>query len=88
MMDQNHNGAAGRVADGMKDKLGQVAADAAREAVESSLDQAAASVENRYGAVLDPIAKAADRFSGFVRARPLTCLLVAAAVGFVAGARR
>jgi len=86
-MDQNHKGAAGRVTDSMKDKLGQIAADAARTAVESNLDQAAASVESQYGAILDPMARVADRLSRFMRAKPLTTLLVSAAAGFVIGRR-
>lgn len=87
IMDQNHNGAAGRVADNMKDKLGQIAADAARQAVESNLDLAAESVENRYGAILDPLAKTADCLTGFVRSRPLTALLLTAGVCFLIGRR-
>jgi len=86
-MDRNYKGAAGRVTDSMKDKLGEIAADAARTAVESNLDQAAASVESRYGAVLDPMAEATDRLSRLARAKPLTTLLIAAAAGFVIGRR-
>lgn len=84
-MDSTHRGAAGRVADSMKDKLGDIAADAARTAVESNLDQAAATVEDRYGTVLDPAAEIEGRIAGFVRARPLTALLIAATAGFAIG---
>lgn len=67
----------------MKGKLGDIAAEAARTAVESNLDKAASAVEARYGAIIDPSVQAADRITGFVRSRPLVALLLAAATGFV-----
>lgn len=77
-----HNGAAGRIADGMKGKLGDIAADAAITAVTSNLDQAAAAVEDRYGAVLDPAAGAIGSVTQFVRLRPFVAVLLAGAAGF------
>ncbi len=76
---------AGRIADSMKGKLGDIAAEAARTAVESNLDKAASAVEDRYGAIIDPPVQAADRIAEFVRSRPLVALLLAAATGFVIG---
>ena len=84
-MDGSHETAAERMADDLKDKLGDVAADAARTAVAANIDQATEAIEDRYGAVLDPAGEVADRFVRFVRARPLAALLIAAATGFVIG---
>ena len=84
-MDTNHDTAAERIADDLKDKLGDVAADAARTAVAANIDQATEAIEDRYGAVLDPAGEIADRFVKFVRARPLAALLTAAVAGFVIG---
>ena len=85
MVDASHDTAAGRIADGLKDKLGDIAADAARTAVAANIDQASEAIEDRYGAVLDPASEAADRFVKFVRARPLVALLIAGAAGFAIG---
>jgi len=79
------NGAAGRIADDMKGKLGDIAADAARTAVASNLDRAAAAVEDRYGAVLDPTAETIDRVTNFVRVRPFIAVLLAGVAGFAIG---
>lgn len=84
-MDATHGTATGRIADDLKDKLGDVAADAARTAVAANIDQAAEAIEDRYGAVLDPASEVADRFVKFVRARPVASLLIAAAAGFAIG---
>lgn len=84
-MDGTHETAADRIADGLKDKLGDIAADAARTAVAANIDQATEAIEDRYGAVLDPASAAADSLVKFVRARPLTAMLVAAAAGFAIG---
>ncbi len=84
-MDATDDTAAERVADGLKDKLGDVAADAARTAVAANIDQATEAIEDRYGAVLDPASDAADQVVKFVRARPLVAVLIAAAAGFAIG---
>lgn len=103
-MVNEHNGVAGRIAEGMKDNLGDVAAEtarkvveanqeelskvaaaAARTAVEANVDMAASKIEQRYGAVLDPAADAAEWVTKSVRARPMTSVLVAAAVGCALG---
>lgn len=84
-MDPTNDTAAGRIADDFKNKVGDIAADAARTAVTANIDQAADAIEERYGAVLDPASEAADRVVKFVRARPLAALLIAAAAGFAIG---
>ncbi len=84
-MDSTHDTATGRIADELKDKVGDIAADAARTAVAANIDQATEAIEDRYGAILDPASEAADRFVKFVRARPLAALLIAAAAGFAIG---
>ena len=84
-MDATHETAAERLGDDLKDKLGDVAADAARTAVAANIDQATEAIEDRYGAVLDPAGEVADRFVRFVRTRPVAALLIAAATGFVIG---
>jgi ElaB/YqjD/DUF883 family membrane-anchored ribosome-binding protein len=63
----------------VKDKLGDTAAQAARTAVEANVDQVADTIESRYGAVLDP----AQRYVAFVRARPVSAMLIAASTGFL-----
>ncbi|MDT7951636.1 MAG: hypothetical protein RQ966_09040 [Acetobacteraceae bacterium] len=103
-MDNEDNGVAGRIADGVKgdmgdvaaetarkvveanqDELSKVAAAAARTAVEANVDLAASKVEERYGAVLEPAAGAAEWVTGSVRARPIGALLVAAGIGCALG---
>ena len=84
-MDATHETAAERLGDDLKDRLGDVAADAARTAVAANIDQATEAIEDRYGAVLDPAGEVADRFVRFVRTRPVAALLIAAATGFVIG---
>ena len=84
-MDSTHDAATGPVADSLKEKLGDIAADAARTAVAANVDQAAEAIEDRYGAILDPASKAADQVVKFVRTRPLATVLIAAAVGFAIG---
>ena len=84
-MDATDDTAAERVADGLKGKLGDIAADAARTAVAANIDQATEAIEDRYGAVLDPASDAADQVVKFVRARPLAAVLIAAAAGFAIG---
>ena len=81
-MESRHEGAAQRAANGVKDKLGDIAAEVARTAVASNLDEVAATVEDRYGAVLNPAADATDRVVGFVREQPLTSMLLAVTAGF------
>jgi ElaB/YqjD/DUF883 family membrane-anchored ribosome-binding protein len=81
-MDLKHEGAAQRAASGVKDKLGDIAAEAAKTAVTSNLDEAAAMVEDRYGALLDPAAEAIGCVVGFVRKQPLTSMVLAIAAGF------
>lgn len=81
-MDLRHEGVAQRAANDVKDKLGDIAAEAARTAVVSNLDEAAATVDDRYGAVLDPAAEATDRVVSFVRKQPLTSMLLMVTAGF------
>ncbi len=85
MQDGARNGVAGRIADSMKEKIGDIAAEAARTAVESNLDEAAAAVDDRYGPIIDPPTRAAEDFARLVRSRPLVALLLAGATGFVIG---
>jgi ElaB/YqjD/DUF883 family membrane-anchored ribosome-binding protein len=84
-MNATHDTAAERIADDLKGKLGDIAADAARTAVAANIDQATEVIEARYGAVLDPAGEVADRFVRFVRGRPLVAVLIAAAAGFAIG---
>ena len=85
IQDERQNGVAGRIADSMKEKIGDIAAEAARTAVESNLDEAAAAVEDRYGSIIDPPTRAAEDLARLVRSRPLAALLLAGAAGFVIG---
>lgn len=83
--DEGRNGVAGHIADSMKEKVGDIAAEAARTAVESNLDEAAAAMEDRYGSIIDPPTRAVEGFARLVRSRPLVALLLAGATGFVIG---
>jgi ElaB/YqjD/DUF883 family membrane-anchored ribosome-binding protein len=81
-MSQDRTGAAERVADSVKQRVGDIAAEAARTAAESNVDEAAAAIEARYGHVLDPIATTADHVAAFVRQRPLSTIAIAVVGGF------
>lgn len=82
---REYRGVAGQIADSMKDDIGEVAAQAAKTAVDANLDRVAAEVEKRYGAVLDPAAEMADQVSRSVRERPMAWVFGAAMVGFLIG---